>query len=92
VPARGKGDAKAYFQSMHQAIGQLDTTIMSAWGVGPFALVEYSVAGEQLGRLGWVPARRDGVIRFEVVDLCEIRDGKIARVWRYDSPEEMTQP
>jgi hypothetical protein len=95
APARGKADAKAYYQAMHRSVGQLDTTVISAWGVAPYAIVEYSVAGEQLGPLGWplawIPARRDNVVRYEVVDLCEIRNGQIARVWRYDSPEELLE-
>lgn len=92
TPMRGKTDAKVYFAGMRKTIGQLDATVISAWGIAPFAIVEYSIAGEQLGPLGWIPSRRDNVIRFEVVDLCEIRDGKIAHVWRYDNPEEVTQP
>jgi ketosteroid isomerase-like protein len=86
TPARGKADAKAYYKAMHKAIGQLDTTVVSAWGVGAYAIVEYSIDGEQLGPIMWLPAQRDKAIRFELVDICEIRDGKIARVWRYDNP------
>jgi len=92
LPIRGKAEAKAYYRTMHKVIGQLDTTVMNAWGVKSFAVVEYSVAGEQLGPIGFIPARRDAVVRYEVVDLCEIRDGKIARVWRYDNPAEMLEP
>jgi ketosteroid isomerase-like protein len=90
-PARGKADVKAYYKAMHKGIGQLDTNAMGAWGVGKFAIVEYSVSGEQLGPIGWVPAKRNNVVRFQVVDVCEMRDGKIARVWRYDNPLEMLE-
>ena len=57
--ARGKGDAKAYYRAMRKAIGQLDTTVINAWGVAEYAIVEYSIAGEQLGPIGWIPAQRD---------------------------------
>jgi ketosteroid isomerase-like protein len=87
--AKGKADVKAYFKAMRKAIGQLDTNVMGAWGVGKFAIVEYAINGEQLGPIGWIPAKRDNVIRFEVVDVCEMRDGKIARVWRYDNPAQV---
>jgi ketosteroid isomerase-like protein len=86
---RGKVDAKAYYKAMHKAIGQLDTTIMGEWGVGKFAIVEYSIAGEQIGAIQWIPSQRDKVVRFELVDICEVRDGKIARVWRYDNPGQV---
>jgi ketosteroid isomerase-like protein len=89
TPARGKADAKTYYKTMHKAIGQLDTTVIAAWGVGKFAIVEYSIAGEQLGPIMWIPAQRDRVVRWELVDICEIRDGKIARIWRYDNPGQI---
>lgn len=90
-PARGKADARTYYKTMHKTIGQLDTTVMGAWGVGQFAIVEYSIAGEQLGPIMWIPAQRDRVVRWELVDVCEIHDGKIARIWRYDNPIQIAE-
>jgi len=69
-----------------KAIGQLDTTVNNSWGVGQFAVVEYSITGEQLGPIAWIPAQRDRVVNLEIVDICEMTGGKIARVWRYDNP------
>jgi predicted ester cyclase/ketosteroid isomerase-like protein len=89
-PMRGTEDARAYFRAMHKTIGQLDTTISNIWGIGRFAVVEYEIAGDQIGTLGWISPQRDKVIRLHVVDAVEIRDGKIARVWRYDNPAEIT--
>lgn len=89
APARGKAEARAYYKAMHKAIGQLDTSTRGAWGIGRFVVVEYSITGEQLGAIGWIPAKRDNVVRFQTVDVCEMRDGKIARVWRYDNPAEV---
>lgn len=91
-PGKGKDEAKNYYRTMHKAVGQLDTNVTAAWGVGTYALVEYSISGEQLGPIGWIPAQRDHVIRFEVVDVCEIENGKIAHVWRYDNPGEILGP
>jgi steroid delta-isomerase-like uncharacterized protein len=93
-PARGKDDAaRAYFKSMHKAIGQLDTTVDNGWSVGPFAIVEYSIAGEQLAPIGWVPVQKEPhVARLQVADVAEIRDGKIARIWRYDNPSQILAP
>ncbi len=91
-PARGAEDARLYFNTMHKAIGELDTTIVSGWGVEHFAIVEYWLGGLQWGPLGWIPARRDAVIRVHVVDVNELRDGRIARIWRYDNPGEIASP
>jgi ketosteroid isomerase-like protein len=88
-PLRGKGDVRAYFKSIHKAIAQLDTTTDNAWGIGNFAIIEYDVAGEQMAAIGWVPAHHDKVVRLHVVDVLEVRDHKIARVARYDNPEEI---
>jgi ketosteroid isomerase-like protein len=91
-PMRGKEDARRYFKAVHKAIGQLDTTVKNAWGVGDFAIVEYDIDGEQLGAFSWIPLlaslppRTTQVAHFDLVDVCEIRDGKIAHVWRYDNP------
>jgi ketosteroid isomerase-like protein len=89
--SRGAEAMKTYYTSMHKAVGQLDTTVTNAWGVGSYAILEYSIAGDQMGPIGWIPAQRDKVIRLELVDICEIRGGKIARVWRYDNPGQIAE-
>jgi ketosteroid isomerase-like protein len=89
-PARGKDEAlRAYFRAMHKAIGQLDTTVINTWGVRQYAIVEYFIAGEQTGALDWIPMQRNNVLRLEVVDVMELHDGKIARLWRYDDPAQV---
>ena len=88
-PMRGKDDLRVYYKAMHKAIGQLDTTIDNAWGIAQFAVVEYNIAGEQLAPIGWIPAQRDKVLRLHIVDVAEVRDGKIARVWRYANLNEI---
>jgi ketosteroid isomerase-like protein len=88
-PVRSRDGARAYFKAMHKAIGQLDTTVDSVWGVGRFVVVEYSIAGEQVGAIGWIPPQRDKVVRLQVADIAEMRDGKIARLWRYDNPAQI---
>jgi hypothetical protein len=87
--ARGKTDLRAYYHQMHAAIGQLDTTVTDAWGVGPYAVVEYTITGVQLGPLEGAPVQRDTTVRLHLVDVAEIRDRKIQRVWRYDNPAEL---
>ncbi len=88
-PMHGKEDLKTYFKAMHRAIGELDTTVDNVLGIGKYAVVEYTINGEQVGPLVWIPAKSNRVVRLHVVDIVEIRDGKIAHVWRYDSPDEI---
>jgi hypothetical protein len=89
APSRGKAGARAYFAAMRKAIGYLDTSIDNAWGVGPFVAVGYQILGEQRGPIGWIPVQKDKLIKMSVVDVVEIRDRKIARVWRYDNPSQI---
>jgi limonene-1,2-epoxide hydrolase len=91
-PARGREEQRTYFKAMHKAIAQLDTTIDNAFSIGNYAVVEYSITGEQLAPIGWVPLQRDRVVKLHVVDVAEVQNAKIARVWRYDNPSEMATP
>jgi steroid delta-isomerase-like uncharacterized protein len=90
-PIRGRDEAQAHFKALHKSIGQLDTTIDNAYGISQFAVVEYFLAGEQRGAIGWVPAQKDKVVRMELADVVELRDGKIARVYRYGNPAEILE-
>jgi hypothetical protein len=91
-PARGREEQRAYFKAMHKAIAQLDTTIDNSFSVGSYAVVEYSITGEQLAPIGWVPLQRNRVVKLHAVDVAEVQNAKIARVWRYDNPSEMATP
>ena len=88
-PARGKEDARAYYKALHKTVGELDTSIRNAWGIGQFVIVEYLIMGEQRGPIGWIPVQHDTVLKLTVVDVMEMRERKIARAWRYDNPSEI---
>lgn len=81
---KGKDKASTYFRTMRKSLGQLDTTIEAAWGVGDQVVIEYSISGEQRGPVGLVPLIRDRGIRLLVVDVVGFREGRIARITRYD--------
>jgi hypothetical protein len=93
--AKGKEEVRKYFKATHRAIGQLDTTVNAAWSVGNFAIVEYDLDGEQLAPISWIPllaslpTGNTRLAHFDLVDVCEIQNGKIARIWRYDNPVEI---
>lgn len=88
-PLHGKPELRAYSKAMHKAIGQLDTSVDNVWGIGPYVVVEYHIVGEQRGALAWVPAQKDNLLKMYVVDVAEMRAGKIAHVWRYDDPAQI---
>jgi ketosteroid isomerase-like protein len=88
-PIRGKRAAQAYFRAMRGAIANLDTTVDKIWGIGRYVAVEYHLVGEQRGPIGWIPAQRDSLIKMFVVDIVEVVDRRIVRVWRYDNPGQI---
>ena len=84
-----KADVATYFKTMRHAIGQLDTTVTDGWGVGTYAVAEYTIAGEQRGAIGWIPAQADKAVRLHIVDVAAMAGGKIVRIWRYENPIEI---
>ena len=87
-PARGKEAQRAYFRAMRKALGQLDTTVLRQWAIGSHVVVEYTLGGEQLGPVGPVAFSGARALQLGIVDVVEIKDGRIARVVRYDNPAD----
>jgi ketosteroid isomerase-like protein len=91
-PRRGREEQRAYFRSMIKAIAQLDTTTDSTLSVGPYAIVEYSITGEQIGPIGWIPLQSNRVVKLHVFEIDEIANARITRASRYENPSEMATP
>jgi hypothetical protein len=88
-PLHGKEAARTYFRNIRRAVRQVDTVIENAWGVGRYAIVEYSITGLQIAPLHRVSVAGDGgmhPLHTQFVDVAEFEGGKIARVWRYSDP------
>jgi len=88
-PVRGQGEARSYFKTVRKAIRQVDTVVENAWGVGSFAIVEYSITGLQVAPLPRIAVPAGGALHplyARFADVAEIHGGKIARIWRYSDP------
>jgi hypothetical protein len=70
---------------MHDSIAYLSASVENAWGMGPIVVVEYHIVGERRPRIGRLPEQQE-LITIAVVDIVEMRHGKVARVWRYGDP------
>lgn len=68
-----KDEARAWFKAMRKSVAQLDTAITSVWAVEDQAVVEYAISGRH----------GDAIVRKSLVDIAEIHDGRITRIWRY---------
>jgi len=88
-PVRGKAQARAHVKAMHKSVAELDVVMDNAWGIGPFVVAEYHMVGEQRGPIGVVPAQKDNLFKMYIVDVIEFREGKIAKIRRYDNPAQI---
>jgi ketosteroid isomerase-like protein len=85
-PLQGKTAIGAYFKSLHKSIGDLDVRFQNGWGIDSFAVAEYDLVGEQRGPIGFVPPGKASIVKLFTVDVAEMREGKIARIRRYQNP------
>jgi hypothetical protein len=83
---RGKDAARAHFRTLRKSIRLLDTVIQNAWGVQSFVILEYAIAGLQLAPLRRIAFAANHPLHTQFVDIAEIQNGKIARIWRYADP------
>jgi steroid delta-isomerase-like uncharacterized protein len=83
-PVHGKDPLERMFNTLHKSIGDLDTVVQNAWGAQQYVLVEYAIAGLQLAPIARTPFVPNRLLSTRLADIAEVRDGKIARIWRYD--------
>jgi hypothetical protein len=74
---RGKPLARAYHKAMHAMMSDLSTSIENTWSAGPLVGVEYKITGRQ---------KKDELIVLSLLDVVELRESKVAKVWRYEAP------
>lgn len=91
-PSRGREAALRYYDVVHDEMAELETRIDAIWAAGDFVGLEYTMSGEQIAPIGWVPPALDRVVRLQIADIVELRDGRIARVWRYDNLAQANEP
>ncbi len=88
---KGKAEAKKFFGGVTRAFPDLKLTNANSWGIGSYAIVEYSMSGTHKAALGALPASKKK-IDVHLVDVYEMKDGKAVRAWTYqNSVELMTQ-
>ncbi len=83
---RGRAGARSSFRAIRKSIRQLDTVFHNAWGVGRFAIVEYTLAGLQTAsssRTGAAPGGSMHPLQLHCVDVDELEAGKITHIRRY---------
>jgi osmotically-inducible protein OsmY len=89
APSEGRSAVRAYFDRSRAALAELDVVVTHLWGIGNFAIAEYCISGVQVRPIDSQPLIPYRVVRLHVVDVAELRDDRIARLWRYDNPIEL---
>jgi steroid delta-isomerase-like uncharacterized protein len=90
-PSRGKADAKAWFAALHKSVGSLHSVVDNSWAMGGSVVVEYTLNGTQIAPLWFIPARPDRPVALRLLEVIELRDGKMARISRYGNPAQILQ-
>jgi steroid delta-isomerase-like uncharacterized protein len=84
-------DAQKFFQMIFKAFPDLKQSISNTWAIGDYVIVEGVMNGTHKGPLMGIPATKK-TIAAHFVDVSQVKDGKIAKVWSYsNSVEMMTQ-
>ncbi len=86
---RGRGEARQRLRGWHHAIDPLDALVDNYIPVGDLVVVEFHFVGQQRAPIGWVPLQAENVLKAYFVDVLELREGKIARVVRYENPMQL---
>ncbi len=86
APVHGKDAARAYYRNTRKAIRLLDTVIQNAWGARSFVVLEYAITGLQVAPIPRIAFAANHPLHTQFVDIAELQDGKIARLWRYADP------
>jgi ketosteroid isomerase-like protein len=88
APEKGKAGRKAFYKWITGGMSSLSQTPSNAWGVGAFVIEEYTLAGVHAGRL--TDAAPSGhALRLHLLDIDEMKDGKIVRTWTYGNSLEL---
>lgn len=82
---RGRDAERQYAKAMSASIVGLDATVDNAWSIDPIAVIEYHIVGEQRGSIGG----KDSLVKLFIVDVVELHNGQISRIWRYDDPSQI---
>ncbi len=88
----GKDAARAYFRNTRKSIRLLDTVVQNAWGMHSFVILEYAITGLQVAPIPRIGFTANHPLHTQFVDIAELHDGKIARLWRYADPLAFSLP
>ena len=87
---KGRANLKNTFAAFHKAFPDAKMTRSLVMGIGDFGVVEYEMTGTQQGPIGNIKATKKAV-RLHAVDIIELKQSKISRVWTFRNSTELLQ-
>ncbi len=88
--SKGKDGAKKFFKSFTTAFPDAKFETTKTLGVGDYAIVESVLKATHQGALGSIKATKKP-IAIHIVDVFEIKNGKVARAWTFQNSLELQQ-
>jgi predicted ester cyclase len=89
TPEHGKDARKKYFDWIARGLSSLSQTPLNAWSDGPFVIEEYYTGGVNSGKMTPDAPASGHAVRVHLVDIDEIREGKIKRIWTFGNSLEL---
>ncbi len=87
---KGKKDLTKGLTDWFKAFPDQKWTVVNAWGIDGFAIVEHTMSGTQKGAMGPLPATNKPVTNWHFVDILQpTADGKLQHGWGYGNTLEM---
>jgi steroid delta-isomerase-like uncharacterized protein len=88
APERGKDERRKFAKWVERGLSSLAQNPTNAWGVGPYAIEEYTITGVNSGPIAGTPPSGHS-LQLHYVDVDEMKDDKIVRVWTYGNSMEL---
>ena len=84
----GKADAKKFFATFTKAFPDAKFDVAQSWGIGDYAIVEYTLRATHKGAIMGMPATNKK-ISVHAVDVFKIKDGKVQKAQSYSNGLEL---
>jgi steroid delta-isomerase-like uncharacterized protein len=85
---KGKAEAKKFFAVFTKAFPDAAFDVGGAWGVGDYAIVEYTLKATHKGPVMGMPAT-NRKLSVHAVDVFKLKDGKVASAQTYSNGLEL---
>jgi predicted ester cyclase len=88
APERGKEDRRKFARTVARAFSSLAQNPINAWGIGAYAIEEYTITGVNSGPIAGIQPTGHAV-RLHVVDIAEMTGGKIVHLYTFGNSLEL---